>query len=296
MSSNDRMAAIISVLEGWNGMPNESIARQIVRALDQRTLATKWEGKRTELLQNAEGYWIPLDDLLDQLNDLPGAPLTKGDLLARMKNMSPEYDFPTHFRQGDPEHQAACLHVYYREKQEGTEFSAIFEVIYDEVVGPAEWLERDERNAKWAANLLQTVRSGRDLNFTPTIGWEGDSPGRYSRYKGQLFRLQNIGLKQQALFRVNDVGEVGVPTEPHIFSKATEARDAIRRFAVKPPPKSKGKAMWLIEDEDFAKLKEINRKLFGDGTHLTTDQRRDLANLMQVVQERAYIPYIKAEK
>ena len=54
--------------------------------------------------------------------------------------------------------------------------------------------------------------------------------------------------------------------------------------------------MWLIEDEDFAKLKEINRKLFGDGTHLTPDQRRDLANLMHVVLERAYIPYIKPEK
>lgn len=40
---------------------------------------------------------------------------------------------------------------------------------------------------------------------------------------------------------------------------------------------------YYIEGRDFDKLKAINTALFGDGTHLTPNQRRDLANLMFVV-------------
>lgn len=43
-----------------------------------------------------------------------------------------------------------------------------------------------------------------------------------------------------------------------------------------------------IEPEDFAQLKEINRRLFGDGSHLTADARRDLANQMHVILSRAH--------
>ena len=241
--SDDRLAVIVTVLEFAKKVgyfSSEEIANHIVQALDQRTQVTKWEGKRAELLEEVELHWIPQDDLLDQLNALPGAPLTKGDLAARMKNISPRYGIHP-FRQGDPELQAACLRVYYREKKAGTEFAAIIQLIDDEVLAPAWERHHNEREEKRAANLLRAIRSGRDLHFSAIIEREGTATGRYSRRNGQLYRLQNIGRNQQALFRVNDVGEIGEPTEPHIFRNATDASNAIRGFAVKLPPKNRGR-------------------------------------------------------
>lgn len=43
----------------------------------------------------------------------------------------------------------------------------------------------------------------------------------------------------------------------------------------------------VFDIEDFAKLQQINKALHGDGTHLTPDQRRDLANLMTTVMGSA---------
>jgi hypothetical protein len=40
---------------------------------------------------------------------------------------------------------------------------------------------------------------------------------------------------------------------------------------------------YLIEPEEFEKLKRINKDLFGDGSHLDPDKRRDMANLMHLI-------------
>jgi hypothetical protein len=40
---------------------------------------------------------------------------------------------------------------------------------------------------------------------------------------------------------------------------------------------------YLIELDDFNKLKQINKDLFGDGSTLDPDKRRDMANLMHLV-------------
>ena len=40
---------------------------------------------------------------------------------------------------------------------------------------------------------------------------------------------------------------------------------------------------YFMEPEDFEKLRKINKDLFGDGSLLTPDKRRDLANLMSLV-------------
>lgn len=44
---------------------------------------------------------------------------------------------------------------------------------------------------------------------------------------------------------------------------------------------------YCIELNDFEKLQGINKALFGDGTILHPDKRRDLANLMFVILEKA---------
>ena len=42
-------------------------------------------------------------------------------------------------------------------------------------------------------------------------------------------------------------------------------------------------ATYAFEPEAFTKLRAINKRLYGDGKPLTTDERRDLANMMFVV-------------
>ena len=42
-----------------------------------------------------------------------------------------------------------------------------------------------------------------------------------------------------------------------------------------------------VEADDWERLKLINLQLFGDGTHLTPNHRRDLANLLHVIINRA---------
>jgi hypothetical protein len=44
---------------------------------------------------------------------------------------------------------------------------------------------------------------------------------------------------------------------------------------------------YAVVVEDYAKLLTINQRLFGDGTALTPDERRDLANLMHLVLQAA---------
>jgi hypothetical protein len=44
---------------------------------------------------------------------------------------------------------------------------------------------------------------------------------------------------------------------------------------------------YAFEPEQFAKLQQINKELFGDGTSLTPDRRRDLANLMHLILNAA---------
>lgn len=43
----------------------------------------------------------------------------------------------------------------------------------------------------------------------------------------------------------------------------------------------------VLSPSDFEALRDINKRLFGDGSHLTPDQRRDLANRMHVLLLRA---------
>lgn len=41
--------------------------------------------------------------------------------------------------------------------------------------------------------------------------------------------------------------------------------------------------VYLIEPAQLDELRAINKALYGDGTHLTADQRRDLANALNVL-------------
>jgi hypothetical protein len=45
--------------------------------------------------------------------------------------------------------------------------------------------------------------------------------------------------------------------------------------------------VYILEMQDFQTLRAVSTRLFGDGTALTPDQRRDLANTMHVTLNNA---------
>lgn len=73
---------------------------------------------------------------------------------------------------------------------------------------------------------VQLVHSGRDFGFVSGVDFDNQTD-RYSRQQGQLYRLIRRDQNQHALFRVNDIGKNGEPTNPHIFAKPSDARDFI---------------------------------------------------------------------
>ena len=44
---------------------------------------------------------------------------------------------------------------------------------------------------------------------------------------------------------------------------------------------------YILESQDFETLRTVCKRLYGDGSHMTADQRRDLANLMHLTLSKA---------
>jgi hypothetical protein len=59
-------------------------------------------------------------------------------------------------------------------------------------------------------------------------------------------------------------------------------------------PTDADEPVYLLEQYQLDRLRMINKALFGDGSHLTPDQRRDLANLMHLllgdISQQLYTP------
>jgi hypothetical protein len=98
------------------------LAQEIVKRIDRgNSIWRKWDGQREVLLKSAVGCWIPIEDMRNFLNDLPGPRLTTTDVTERLKAFEDEkyYDYP------NEEFQTGCLALYAKEKAEGTELPAI---------------------------------------------------------------------------------------------------------------------------------------------------------------------------
>ena len=102
------------------------LAQEIVRELDQRhTVWRKWDDQRELLLKSALACWIPIADLQDHLNQMPGPSLTGTDVEQRLRAFEDEeyYSYPKE------ELKSGCLAIYGQEKLAGTELPAIIGVL-----------------------------------------------------------------------------------------------------------------------------------------------------------------------
>ena len=178
-----------------------SLASEIIEKFDHRTSVwRKWNEERETLLKSATHCWIPLEDMREYLNGMPGPELTRMDVAQRLRAFHEE----RWERYPDESLKPGCLAIFEREKAKGTELPAIIGAI-------AEWVEAEEerlRNEREAENrrrieaeriaLEQRLRSGADCKWTPL----NKSAELYCRKNGRTFRLSPRDDKMWDLHRV----------------------------------------------------------------------------------------------
>src|SRR5262250_295309 len=98
-SESDRIGAVLHQLRQYVQSPSlkhirdhESLlrlAKEIIKIVQaQSRVWGKWEPDREEFIQHAvPGCWIPIADLRDYLNRLPGPALTTTDIVERLEHI-----------------------------------------------------------------------------------------------------------------------------------------------------------------------------------------------------------------
>jgi hypothetical protein len=96
MTEDERIRAVQAILSDYlkDATPSHlrspaslrTVARNILKCADgKKPTWRKWEGAREGLLESAVGCWIPVVDLRDYLNGMPGPPLTVTDVAQRLR-------------------------------------------------------------------------------------------------------------------------------------------------------------------------------------------------------------------
>ena len=166
-----------------------TLAREILKIADGSSPPwTKWGNERNEIARRAADLWVPMDDLQNTLNGLPGPRLTSTDVEQRIRAIREE-----EHRGGRPDDatKSDCLAQYAREKDAGTEFIAILGYLEDWMFGAEERLrqirerEHRERIEQEKHSAEVRLRSGADCPWTPASG----VLGLHCRKNHRLFRL-----------------------------------------------------------------------------------------------------------
>ena len=151
----------------------DGLCRRIVEAVDrQPSVWRKWEGEREALLRAAAECWIPVEDLRQFLNNLPGPKLTATDVTERLRAVheEPYSSYP------DERLREGCLELYKREVAEGTEMPAIIGALQELVEQEGERLRHKakaayrERQKEKQEALEHRFLSGADCKWTPVGG------------------------------------------------------------------------------------------------------------------------------
>jgi hypothetical protein len=214
----DRQYAVASLLFDYVKSPSlrhlrdphsvHKLARDIVSAVDRASSVWgKWDAQREEVAKAAAPCWIPTDDLLASLNNLPGPPLTKTDVEQRLRAIweEPYTSYPNEALKD------GCLALYRSERAQGTEMRAIIGMLQEHLEREDERLRREqvERYRKLKeeerAKIEQRFLSGADCGWTPIDG----SAGFYCRRNGRTFRIVQGKDRRWTLFRVKSVDDKG---------------------------------------------------------------------------------------
>lgn len=157
------------------------LAEEIVQVVDQASSVwTKWEGRRDDVIKAAAPCWVPIDDLRDWLNRLPGPTLTPTDVAQRLRAVWEE-PYNTYPKE---ELKAGCLALFEAEKAQGTEMSAIVGALQDHIEVEEERLPREHEAAyrknrqDEQARLEQRFLAGADSGWIQSMARSPCSAGR----------------------------------------------------------------------------------------------------------------------
>lgn len=218
MYDNDRIQVVRRLLFEYVASPSlrhlrdpksiDAIARRIIEAIDlQPPVWRKWEGEREAVMRSAVDCWIPIEDLRQFLNSMPGPKLTLTDVEQRLRavNEEPYSTYPDKYL------QEGCLEIYKREVSNGTELPAIIGALREYVEQESE-RRRHEREAAYREAqkeereaLERRFLAGADCKWTPVSG----SKALYTRKNGRAYRLVPTKDKRWELFRIQEVEDPG---------------------------------------------------------------------------------------
>ena len=167
------------------------LTEQILTVLTDRGLWAKWGKDREELAKRAADIWIPMVDLREALNVLPGPQLTEVDVEQRIRDFREQ-----RYGNGYPkeEAEAEALAVFAAEKAKGTEFMALLGYMEEWYWGAEERLrqkaekERRERIAEEKRFAETRLRNGADCSWTSATG----VADLHCCKNGRLYRLRAL--------------------------------------------------------------------------------------------------------
>jgi hypothetical protein len=144
MRDDERLHDVIRMLYEYSARPplkfpsEAEIPKIGCKILDAaygpKSLWTKWDKDREEIIGRAVDVWVPMDDLLDALNTLPGEKLTATDVDQRLYALRNEHG--GYSRGPDEAIKEASFTAYDEEKAKGTEFIAILGSLEEWTWGP----------------------------------------------------------------------------------------------------------------------------------------------------------------
>lgn len=244
MVDNEHLRAVYSLIAEYVRSPSHrhlrdhhsitGISRQIVQAINREpSVWSKWKSEREALLRSAAQCWIPLEDLREYLNMLPGPTLTSTDVAQRLRAIheEPYSSYPKEELRG------GCEEIFSREKALGTELPAIIGALQEFVeeegqrihaAREAAWRQRqaEERQA-----LEERFLAGADCKWTPVQ----KSKDLFARKNGRAYRLAPTKEKRWELFRIERVGDAGKSLGT--YGTRTDVNKALVKLAYEPEPR-----------------------------------------------------------
>jgi hypothetical protein len=211
----------------------QSLAHELLTAVDRASsIWKKWDGPREQIAKSAARCWIPVEDLQAHLNHLPGPPLTKTDVIQRLRAVheEPYNQYP------NEDVKASCLTLFESEKAQGTEMPAIIGALQEHIEAEEDRLSR-EREEGWRRHReeerlrkQQLFEAGADSGWTQLDGVKG----LHCRRNGRTYRATQGKDKRWSLFRVKAVGDAGALLGT--YQNRRDANKALDKIAFRPEP------------------------------------------------------------
>jgi hypothetical protein len=245
MRDDERISAVKDLLFHYVRSPSlrhirdpysvHRLAVDIVKRIDRgNSIWKKWDDHREALVKSALPCWIPIQDLRDFLNGMPGPVLTTADVVGRLKAAEEEQlEFP------DDDFRDGCQALYEKEKAEGTELPAIIQLMRDHLEREEERIrqEQEDNRKRWLQEEReareQRLLSGADCIWTQlrnSVLW-------HCRVNGRTYRLSPTNDKMWRLYRVDTFA----PDEEGFllgkYQRRADATKAVKQMAYQAEPR-----------------------------------------------------------